>query len=233
MAACLLCKKDVSAGYVVCGDCAGMLNPGELPPVLSLFTAWLGAEMARDLSVKPCSMCGREHCDDLSQCAQGVTAWLRAKAEEFAKVSVPGILGELTTICPFPEAFEDVDDTEGPGEGLPRRKIGYIRADYDNYRWWNTVWPIHWELATDEVKLEMDRTYEMLTAGDALHNLDALRRFCWAHPEARASEESDDEFNFYLVGEACDFWVRLITRDEDYNLYLSAYAKADKYQEGD
>lgn len=226
MAACLLCKKDVSAGYVVCGDCAGKLNPGELPPVLSLFTAWLGAEMARDLSIKPCSMCGREHCNDLSQCAQGVTAWLRAKAGEFAKVSVPGILGKLTTICPFPEVYEGVDTTDEP-----RRKIGHIRADYDNYRWWNTVWPSHWELATDEIKSEMDRTYEALTAGDALHNLDTLRRFCWAHPEAGTGRTTDDEFDFYLVGEACDFWVRLITREKDYNLYLSAYAKADKHQE--
>lgn len=227
MATCLLCKKDVTAGYVVCGDCAGTLNPGELPPVLSLFTSWLGAEMARDLSVKPCSMCGREHCDDLSHCAQGVTAWLRAKAGEFAKVSVPGILGKLTTICPFPEAYEDVDTTDEP-----RRKIGHIRADYDNYRWWNTVWPSHWELATEEIKAEMGHTYDALTAGDALHSLDALRRFCWAHPEAQVTKSSGDEFNFYLVGEACDFWVRLITREKDYNLYLSAYVKADKYQEG-
>ena len=35
-----------------------------------------------------------------------------------------------------------------------------------------------------------------------------------------------DEFNFYLEGETCDFWVRLITREKDYNLYLNAYAKA-------
>lgn len=230
MAECLLCKKDVVSGYVVCGDCAGKLNPGELPPVLSLFTAWLGAEMARDFAIKPCSMCGIEHCDDISQCDQSVTAWLRAKAGEFVKTSNSGILGRLTTVCPFPKAFEDVDDAEGPGQGSPRRKIGHLRGDYDGYRWWSTVWPSHWEMATPEVKAEMGQTYETLIAEGALHNLDALRWFCWAHPEAQANKSADDEFNFYLVGETCDFWVRLITREKDYNMYLNAFAKASNQE---
>lgn len=230
MAECLLCKKDVTSGYVVCGDCAGKLNPGELPPVLSLFTAWLGTEMTRDLTVKPCSMCKMEYCDDISQCYQGVISWLRAKAEDFVKASASGILGQLTTICHFPEAFEDIDDDDGPGQDSPRRKIGHIRADHDGHRWWNTVWASHWDLATAEIKAEMDCVYTALTADDALCSLDAIRRFCWAHPEAQANKSADDEFNFYLEGETCDFWVRLITREKDYNMYLNAFAKASNQE---
>lgn len=145
-------------------------------------------------------------------------------------MSASGILGRLTTICPFPEAFEDIDDDDGPGQDSPRRKIGHLRADYDGYRWWSTVWPSHWEMATPEVKAEMGQTYETLIAEEALHNLDAIRRFCWAHPEAKANKTADDEFNFYLVGETCDFWVRLITREKDYNMYLNAFAKADSQE---
>ena len=73
--------------------------------------------------------------------------------------------------------------------------------------------------------------YDALTAKDALANLDTLRRFCWSQPEAQFSPEVDDDFNFYLTGETCDFWVRLITREKDYNMYLNAYAKADKSRE--
>ena len=45
--------------------------------------------------------------------------------------------------------------------------------------------------------------------------------------EARAGENSADEFNFYLRGELCDYWVRLITRKGDYNMYLSAYSREE------
>lgn len=87
--------------------------------------------------------------------------------------------------------------------------------------------------ATDIETPEIDHTYEALTASDALHDLNTLRRFCWSHPEAQSSPETDDEFNFYLVGETCDFWIRLITRDKDYNMYLNAYAKPESGQEVD
>ena len=39
-----------------------------------------------------------------------------------------------------------------------------------------------------------------------------------------------DEFSFYYVGELCVFWIRLITRKGDYNMYLNAYTKEENYQ---
>ena len=76
MATCLLCSKDVTTGYVLCGKCAADVKLSTEPELLEHFVEWLGAEMANDFAVKPCSMCGREHCDDISQCRSGVTAWL-------------------------------------------------------------------------------------------------------------------------------------------------------------
>jgi len=58
------------------------------------------------------------------------------------------ILEQLKTECPFPEAFKDMERPGGCCVEVPRRKIGHIRADYNGYRWWNTVWPCHKELAT-------------------------------------------------------------------------------------
>lgn len=236
MATCLMCKKDVTAGYVVCGDCADGLKSNTLPLVLDYYIARLAAKIAFDDTVYPCPMCESADCSLGNEgitkydCHKGISDWLHSCAKEFFETTGMGILDSLKTACPFPEVFEVLDTSDGPGKDEPCRKIGHIRADFDNYRWWNTVWGAHWDLATAEIKAEMNRTYEALIEENALHDLNALRRFCWSHPEAQASQKSDDEFNFFLVGETCDFWVRLITRDKDYNMYLSAYAKADSQE---
>lgn len=134
------------------------------------------------------------------------------------------ILACLVTDCPFPTVFQDTERLENGISEVPRLKIGHIRADY-NGRWWNTVWPCHKELATDEAKREIDEVYAALTAEDALADLDTLTQFCQSHPEACADPQFGQEYNFYLEGEACNFWIRLITRFRDYNLYLNAFAK--------
>ena len=134
------------------------------------------------------------------------------------------ILNRLVTDCPFPAVFQDTEKMRDGISNISRLKIGHIRADY-NGRWWNTVWPCHKELATDAVKCEIDEVYAALTAKDALADLDTLTQFCQSHPEACADPQFGQEYNFYLEGEACNFWIRLITRFRDYNLYLNAFAK--------
>lgn len=135
------------------------------------------------------------------------------------------ILSALVTQCPFPEVFEDTELHEGYSIPILRRKVGHIRADYDGYRWWNTVWPCHNELLTEEISHEIDAVYTALTATDGLKDLDTLCHYCHQHMEACVSQEFSDEFNFYLTGVYCDFWIRLITRKGDYNIYLYAFAK--------
>ena len=129
------------------------------------------------------------------------------------------ILSKLLTECPFSEVFEDTEKVEGCSFPVPRRKIGHIRADYDGWRWYNTVWPCHKALATPEVCTEIDRVYDALIAPGALKDLAALRKFCADHMDACISKEYGDEFSFYYVGERCNFWIRLITRKGDYNMY--------------
>lgn len=137
------------------------------------------------------------------------------------------ILERLKTECPFPEVFHDPAKGEDGLMNMPRRKIGHIRADFDGYRWWNTVWPCRPDLASRETAAEIDRTYAALTAADALKDLSALARFCETHPEACAGPQLRQAYNFYLEGETCVFWLRLIPRERDYNLYLHAFAKEE------
>ncbi len=141
------------------------------------------------------------------------------------------ILTKLTVPCLFPEVFEDTESAENRITRVPRMKIVHIRADHDGYRWWNTVWPSHRELATPEMTREIDATFAALTAADALADLRALTAFCMSHMDARVSSERKDEFNFYLRGERCDYWLRLITRKDDYNMYLTAYARRASQEE--
>ncbi len=136
------------------------------------------------------------------------------------------ILVRLKTDCSFAEVFQDTEHLEDDFRDVPRLKIGHIRADHNGCRWYNTVWPCHPDLAADEVKREIDAVYAALTAKDALADLDTLVHFCQSHPEACIDPQFKQEYNFYLEGEACNFWIRLITRPRDYNLYLNAFAKS-------
>lgn len=105
-----------------------------------------------------------------------------------------------------------------------------IRADYDGWRWYNTVWPCHRALATQKVCKEIDHIYDALTAPNALKDLTTLRKFCGEHTDACIAKENKDEFSFYYVGKLCVFWIRLVTRKGDYSMYLNAYIKEESYQ---
>ena len=135
------------------------------------------------------------------------------------------ILSRLTTECSFRAVFDDVDLMKETNQNQPKKMVGYFRADHDGRRWWNTVWYHHRELASEAVIQEADDYFQALTANDALADLPTLRRFCEAHPEACIDQEFHQEYNFYLEGEACDYWIRLITRARDYNLYFHTYVK--------
>lgn len=130
------------------------------------------------------------------------------------------ILHELKVECPFPEIFEDRVSQNGIFEY--RRKIGHIRADYDDYRWWNTIWPLHKELSTPEISKEIDEVYKRLTSKDAFATLSEMTDFCHDHPQSAVDRT---EYNFYYEGEYCLFWIRCITRNKDYNLYIHAFTK--------
>lgn len=134
------------------------------------------------------------------------------------------ILEALDVECPFSEVFSEV---ENPDDLVPRyrREIGYLRADYDGWCWWNTAWPVHKELASQENVNEIDAVYGALISDSALKDLEALQSYCWNHSDARANSSTTDEFNFYLEGVLNWYWIRLITRRGDYNMYLHAFVK--------
>ena len=138
------------------------------------------------------------------------------------------ILEKLSKECPFQEMMNDTELLEGCSFPVPKLKIGHIRADHDGCRWHNTVWPCHRDLATPEVCREIDSVYDQLTAADALKDLTTLRNFCQCRSDACIDKEFQQEYSFFYAGKHCDFWIKLTTREKDYNLYLNAYSKAGR-----
>jgi len=59
-------------------------------------------------------------------------------------------------------------------------------------------------------------------------NLDMLRFFC---KENAAPTSERTEFNLYSETEHFFIWLRMITRERDYNLYVSFYMKRTTSEE--
>lgn len=132
------------------------------------------------------------------------------------------LINALEVACPFPMAFQEI---ENPGEAMPRyrRELGYIRADYDGRKWYNTIQKVHENLDTPSMGHEIDAVYNMLISEHIFPDLKALRSFCANFPPACVNQDGD--YDFYLEGDLCWYWLRLTTRDRDYNLYLHAFVK--------
>ena len=125
----------------------------------------------------------------------------------------------MTGTCPFPQVFDNKDKTK---DNRPESELAYFRCDYDGYRWWNTVWPVNKALETDDLIDEMDAVYDAFIA--AFPTLASLRRYCKEHLITMGS--TNTEYNAFLdLGGPGLYWLRLITREKDYNMYLHCYSK--------
>ena len=123
---------------------------------------------------------------------------------------------KLTPKCSFSDAWETRE-----GDRYPKSELGYIRAYIKDGQWWNRFFPIHWELQTPELVEEFERVYaeftkEFLTLGSVI-------RYVYSQAE---KTEDPDEGNAYLELKHGLYWLRMITRKGDYNLYLTCLSRA-------
>lgn len=137
------------------------------------------------------------------------------------------ILKELKVDCPFTDVITDTEEING--SCVYKNKIMHFRADYDGYRWWNTVWPYLDRKSTPEQAKEIDEVFSRLISENAFKDFNALSEFCFSHPNAMKDKENFYEYNFYCEGEYCLFWVQCYARRGDYNIYLHAYKRMCNY----
>ena len=123
---------------------------------------------------------------------------------------------KLSNKNPCPEAWQDKGEN-----GYPKSEMGYFCCDYDGYKWWNTVWPVNRELETPELIREFDSLYDDFLK--VFPSREAMGVYCRSHAEPTSDPT---EFNAYLELEHGFYWLRMITRKGDYNLYLHCLSKA-------
>ncbi len=88
MTNCMICKKPAYSGYVLCSDCAKLLEPDSLSPELALVLDQLAEEIVLNNDIFPCPMCERGKCSSQAGgllCRIGVKNWLTDKAQTYLK----------------------------------------------------------------------------------------------------------------------------------------------------
>ena len=123
---------------------------------------------------------------------------------------------KLMNTCPFRATLCDRGDSQ-----YSRREVCYIRAYLDGVQWWNTVYPINWEMRTPELMEEADAVY--CEFQKAFPTVSAIQSYIDHHAE-KSSDST--EGNAYLEREHGLYWFRMIARKGDYNLYLHVLSKA-------
>ena len=124
---------------------------------------------------------------------------------------------QLTTTCTFMDAWEKKGDNR-----YSESELCYIRAYHDGDDWCMSVFPVNWNLKTKELAAEADEVYDNFKK--AFPDLKAVRDYVEHYAERLDGDST--EGNAYLELEHGRYWLRLITRKGDYNLYLHVLSKA-------
>ena len=127
----------------------------------------------------------------------------------------------LTTECYFYDVFEQTKRIPHSSAEVPESQVVYSRSDYNGYRWYTTWFDCQAEKPAPELIKEIDAFHNALFEMPEMKTLDTMRLLC-----IDAQPTSDDtEYNLYSQTKHFYIWLRLITRNRDYNLYCRYYLK--------
>ena len=130
------------------------------------------------------------------------------------------IMKMLTPICAFPTARDKLDS-----RGRSTLEMGYARLDHDGWQWWQKFFRVNEALETAERIAELEAVCKAMT--NTFQNLDVLNDFAQVHAE----KLNDREYNIYLTGQECSYWIRINTTRRDYNLYIHAICNIERKDE--
>ena len=122
----------------------------------------------------------------------------------------------LTTQCDFGDVFK----TKDPGTKRPVTEAAYSRSYYDGYRWY-TSWFLNGPKLDSPLSDEIDGFMKALFAMPEFVTFKSMKR------AMTAAQLTSDPTEFNLYSETYNFyiWIRPITREKDYNLYVHYYRK--------
>lgn len=101
----------------------------------------------------------------------------------------------------------------------------YARCDHDGYKWWNTWWD-------GEAKEKAANLFDIGNecsdvVFDLMENVfpNGVQDISKYMMSGKAECLADKEGNIYCLGKYANYWIRLIARKGDYNMYVKAFLK--------
>ena len=151
-----------------------------------------------------------------------ISEWYAVKQRRFAEHKDPQAV-KLTPTCAFMEIFSGAWKTLPLSSArYPISLVAYSRSDYDGWRWWTTWFPDEEMRPAPELGQEIDAFQSQLLALPEFKTLWAMERMCRLYAQPTSVHT---EFNLYAETAHFHIWLRLITRERDYNLYTYFFAK--------
>lgn len=178
--------------------------------------------LSRALDVYVCSQCGVD--EALRQSAGKflpLSQWHAIKAGRLPTSQSESII--LSDVCCFPHIFS------GPKKSVPlstvlhpESELAYSRSDYDGRQWWRNWFPCTKKKSPPVLAKEIDTFTNQLMALPEFRTIWDMQQACRTYAEPTADPA---EYNLYAETDHFYIWLRLITRETDYNLYCHFYVK--------
>lgn len=179
--------------------------------------------LSRALDVHICPACGMDEAlRDANGMVLPVREWWAVREGQLEVLSDHAGVALVPT-CEFSHIFTG-PQKKFPLSSLdhPVSELAYSRSDYDGHKWWTTWYPCQDKRATGALAEEIDDFQASLLALPEFQTLWSLRRMCRNYAEIT---REPTEFNLYGETSLLYVWLRLITRERDYNLYCHFYQK--------
>lgn len=183
--------------------------------------------VSRYTNVYICHICGTDEALlDAYAKPRPLFDWHAIRTGRLNNLQTDGIT-VLTPSCSFEDVYENTASTYWFPWEHPETEVCYSRSDYDGHQWWTTWNRCQKEQTAPHLTKEIDEFQSSLMRMDEFKTLNTMRRLCkfaetTAHP---------GEYNLYSETEHFYVWLRLITREKDYNLYVHYYQKEEPHQD--
>ena len=179
--------------------------------------------LSRAVDVYVCPACGADEAlRDIVGDILPVNQWYGALNGLLPQDDYDGAV--LTAECSFQKIYD------GPKKALPLNSfsqypvslVTYCRADYDGYRWWPQWFGNEADRVEGDLAKEIDAFQGTLMKMSEFASMWAMERMCRLYAQKTADKR---EFNLYSETDHFNIWIRLNTREKDYNLYVYYYLK--------
>ncbi len=179
--------------------------------------------LSRAVDVHVCSACGTDEAlrDYIGEVLP-LSKWYITENGCLSDVEDNAVV--LTNVCSFNHVFR------GPKKSVPYTsleypecELAYSRSDYDGQKWWTYWFPCSEQKEDSALTAEIDRFSDLLMELPEFRTLWHMSRACKVYAE---STSDPTEYNLYAETEDLYIWLRLITREKDYNLYCHFFEKA-------